>query len=409
MFPRAIESTIREIDGTRFGFLLLGPRQVGKSTLIGKAVDDKNIKQKLVFRLNETRTYFELQKNPSAIFDTVLAALENGPVLLFIDEVQRIPELLNDCQSLIDNYGDNITIYLTGSSARKLKGFGVNLLPGRVVLRYLHPLILPEMTQIQSEIFPIPIQSAKSSSFSPSLEKLLTFGSLPGIVNQSDTLKMEVLRSYTETYLQEEIRAEALSRNIGNFTRLLELVAVESGTIMNVRSLSNDSGIPASTISNYLQILEDTLVLFRLSPYVKNTKKRLMKSPKFIFFDTGVRNACAGFPLDEQVMMKTQAGVLFEQWVFLELRRRMEYMPNQGWSIYYWRTSTGVEVDLVLERNDRLIPIEVKYSTTPQRSDVRHLRSFMKDYTCDKGFLIGRFANIQKLDDGIFAVPWNRI
>ena len=225
----------------------------------------------------------------------------NGTVLLYIDEVQYVPQILNDCQAVLDRHRDKATVLLTGS-----------LRPG--------------------------------SRYSRTLEDLLTFGSLPGLCDLSDGLRREVLSAYTSTYLQEEIRAEALARNLGGFSRVLECAAAESGNVLNVSALSKDVGVPASTVRNYFDLLHDTLIVIRVPAYTRNARKRIAWTPKFVFFDTGVRNSCAGLYLDPKTLLKAQAGSLFEQYITLEIHRRLEYLPGCPWRIAYWRAASGAEV-----------------------------------------------------------------
>ena len=411
IFQRLAQSELDTLRTNRLGLLLLGPRQTGKSTLIQNFLSKETVPN-LTFRLQETKTFEEIAKRPSIIFEATLAKLETGPLHLFIDEVQLVPELLNDCQSLIDQHADRLRVFLTGSSARKLRRSGTNLLPGRVLLKHLHPMTLPEFSKKnESRICPWvthPSPLRPVSPFSYSLEEMMIWGTLPGVMQLEPASRTSLLHSYVSTYLQEEIRQEALTRRLGPFSRFLELAAMESGTAPNLSKLSQEAGIPLATLINYFQILEDTLIILRIPAFGAHGRKRVLTTPRYLFFDLGVRNACAGLSLHEG-LLKIQAGTLFEQAVILDLIRRIDYLHAGEWKYYFWRTTYGAEVDLVINTGEELIPLEIKYSTVPRDADIAHLKTFMKTYGAKRGFLIGRFSRAQKMTDQITAIPWQEV
>lgn len=418
MYHRILRTHLEKRMQSNFGNLLLGPRQTGKSTLLDMLADEYPAPEKLIYRFNETDTYERIVKNPSLIMNTVLASLERGETLLYIDEVQLIPQVLNDCQTLLDRYKERITLLLTGSSARKLRAGGANLLPGRILLHTLHPLTVKELgiaDSDESSLIPHPnidlLNSAEEQNhhFHGSLEDILTFGSLPGICDLENDLKREVLTTYVSVYLQEEIRAEALTRNLGNFARILETAAIGSGTIANLNSISQETGVPLSTVRNYFELLVDTLIVMRIPAYTKNSRKRLIKSEKYVFFDLGVRNAAAGLYLDPPSLLRTQSGSLFEQFVLLELIRRIHYTPGCPWKICHWRTGGGAEVDCVIDKGDAAVPVEIKYTDSPTKQDVRNVVRFMEEYDSPHGFLVCRCREVQRLADGVYAIPWRSI
>jgi predicted AAA+ superfamily ATPase len=291
---RKIEEIIQQTVQRGKSILLLGPRQTGKTTLITHQLQpDINY----TFAKPEVRLRYE---KDLGLLERELSAYKNKSKkspLVFIDEVQKIPIIMDAIQDLIDR--KIAQFILTGSSARKLKhGSEINLLPGRVVALTLDPLNLGELPE------PIPL-----------LEELLIYGSLPGIIEQPSTIRDIELTSYVTTYLEEEIRAEAVVRNVGGFARFLELAASESGNIMNFNKLSQEIGVAGSTIADYYQILEDCLIINRIDPIINSiSHRRLIKSPKYLFFDLGIRRACAG----EGVKLSIRAlGALFEQFVGL--------------------------------------------------------------------------------------------
>lgn len=403
-FPRILEKDFERIQESAFSLFLLGPRQTGKSTLIESYL--KKVRNPLIFRLQESKTFEEIQKNPSVIFQATEALLEKQKnVTLFIDEIQLVPILLGDCQSLIDRYKERLQVFLTGSSARKLRREGVNLLPGRVIRKNLHPLIFPEFLKIK-ESYLFPQMPTWDHDFQFSLQEILIFGNLPGVLTCPKDLKQDLLYSYVSSYLQEEIRAEALARHIGHFAKFLELAAFESGSRPNYSKLSNESGIPVSTIQNYFDILEDTLIIFRVPPFSKPGRKKTLSTPRYYFYDLGIRNAAANLALDPN-LLKIDMGALFENFIVLELIRRIDYLAPKSWKYSYWRTTNDLEVDFIIETPEEIIPIEIKAATVPREKHIKHLKIFMKDYGVKRGYLVGQFSRPQKLTENITAIPWN--
>jgi uncharacterized protein len=293
-------------------------------------------------------------------------------------------------QDLIDR--KIATFVLTGSSARKLKrGHGINLLPGRVIPVRLDPLC-------QLELLP----------YSHSLTTLLLDGSLPEIARQeNNNYREELLDAYVTIYLEEEIRAEALVRELGDFARFFELAASESGKIVNFSKLSQEIGKSHSTIASYYQILEDCLVAERIEPLVASkTRRKLSKTQKYILYDLGVRRISAH---EGRRLPKNHMGHLFEQYVGLELIRFMRlFYPR--FSLKYWRDLSGPEVDWVVEMPEAYIPIEVRWTEVPTINDTKYLQLFLSEYTkAKKGFIICQTPNPMKITETITALPWDKI
>ena len=231
------------------------------------------------YALQNPKLRIELESNPSKIIGQV-KALPPKPYV-FIDEAQKIPEIFDAVQMLIDE--KTASCILTGSSARKIRKSSANLLPGRVKYFHLDPLSWGELGLIkENTIKPLAIKNINKSGWS-SFEESLVYGSLPGIVMLPAKDKEDFLKSYTSIYLEEEIRAEALSRKIGAFSRFLELAANESGTNPNFTKLSNESGVSQPAIKEFYRILEDTLVVERVDPYLKNARKRILSSSRYDF------------------------------------------------------------------------------------------------------------------------------
>ena len=215
------------------------------------------------------------------------------------------------------------------------------------------------------------------------------------------------LESYVMTYLEEEVRAEAIVRNLGSFARFLEYAASESGNIVNLRKLSQEIGVSHTTIGEYYQILEDCLIVERIEPLTKSkTRKKLSKGQKYLFFDLGVRRLSAreGTKLSRETL-----GGLFEQFVGLELLRSSRF-SDEKIRIRYWRDPDGPEVDWVIEKEGTYIPVEVKWTKTPIPKHIKHLKVFLSEYeNAKKGYLICQTPRKVKLDDNIVAFPWQQM
>ena len=366
--------------------LLLGPRQVGKTTLVEQLPTDMSI----TLASPAIRQQYERDIGSfTAAIEALVKRLGASP-LVAVDEIQKVPDLMDAVQDLIDRKVAQFV--LTGSSARKLRRHHQrNWLPGRVIVFHLDPLSMCEYDPNDQD-----------------LETLLLYGALPEVFQEKDlAFKLESLESYVVTYLEEEIRQEAIVRKIGDFARFLELAAAESGHVMNANKLSQDIGVAQTTISSYYQVLEDCLVAERIdSLFAENPgRRRLTKAPKYLLFDLGVRRMAAkeGVHLPAEYM-----GHLFEQFVGLNLlyetRARLPRM-----TLYFWRDHDGREVDWVIKVNGQYIPIEVKWTSTPKFKDLRHLTTFMADYKAKQGYVICRCAQPLQLSENIIALPWQQL
>lgn len=387
-YYRKITPTLKHALDRGKSILLLGARQTGKSTLI-----QQEMKPDLEYSFIQPANRQRYETNPSRLVQDIEGAILQQKLqdpVIAIDEIQKIPLMMDVVQDLIDRKIGRFI--LTGSSARKLKhGSSINLLPGRVVLMHLDPLMLTEMPQ--------PL---------PAIEKLLLFGSLPAIVNQSSDADKNIdLISYAKTYLEEEVRAEALVRNIGSFSRFLHLAASEAGQFINLSRLSQDVGVAHTTIAAFYQVLEDCLIVERIDPLLEGSlRRRLSKAPKYLFFDLGIRRICAeeGTGLPSSIL-----GKLLEQFVGIELIRQSRLKPAPI-NVRYWRDHAGPEVDYVLEYDNKYIPIEVKWTANPSEKDYQHLKIFLKEYeNAKKGFLVCQTPTWMKLTENIIAIPWQDI
>ena len=365
--------------------ILFGPRQTGKTTLVARLSADLSIS--LV--TPEVRQRYERAPEQLAAEIAALPSRRRRlPPLVALDEVQRVPALLDVAQDAIDRKAARFV--LTGSSARKLRrGGNVNLLPGRLVTLRLDPLSLRERSE-------------------PNLRSLLLYGSLPGIrADRTNADRETDLRSYVETYLEEEIRAEALVRNVGTFARFLELAGLESGNIVSFRGISQELGVAHTTVAGFYEILEDCLVAERVDPLSRSrTRKKLTKSSRYLIFDLGVRRLCAN---EGTRPHRDRLGQLFEQFVGLELIRQSRFQIPET-RVRFWRDPDGPEVDWIVERRAELRPIEVKWTDTPAARDARHLETFLGEYReAARGFIVCRTPRPARISDRVMAVPWQEL
>lgn len=357
--------------------LLLGPRQVGKSTL------GRSLHPRLVVNLADEETFLSYAKD-SGRFRREIAAVK-GPGLVMIDEVQRLPAILNTVQAILDE-GKGLRFFLTGSSARKLKRGGANLLPGRVILEHLDPLSIREL----------------GSDFD--LDRALRVGMLPGVY--LDRAEGEdILETYTATYLREEIQAEALSKNLGAYARFLDMAAASSGQWINYSKLSSDAEIPKETIRRFYSILEETLLAVRLPPFrPRRSERRVSQRDRFLLFDVGVRNAILG--LHKGPLSPPESGTLFEQWFILQCLYLLR-ADKRPWSLSSYRTDAGAEVDLVVDAGRKLLAIECKYGANISPAQLGGLRSFEEvAHKPVEKFVAYRGRSRQKFPGGIAAVPY---
>jgi len=402
IYPRLLEENLKSAASLDKVRLLFGARQTGKSSLLQR-LSNKNAQ---IFNLQERRTRLELERDPH-VFTQILEAETREGLYVYVDEIQKVPPLLDEVQYLHDSYPGRFRFLLTGSSSRKLKTSSANLLPGRAHLFHLNPLILLERKGTkESRILPLAMEVFEPGFPAPVLNDMLLFGNLPGVTLEFEESKRRTLEGYVDLYLEEEIRREALVRNVGAFQQFLEMAAVESGNIINLTNISRESGVPVSTLRTYYQILEDTFIGYRIPAFGKGGRKRILTTPRFLFCDNGIRNAAArfGFSVD---LLKTQIGRLLENWVGQELKHRCLYAGRE-FRLNFWRTAHGAEVDFILETPREVIPIEVKASQHPSVSDTTHLRLFLDTYPerANRGFIVCRCESPRRLTENIEAIPW---
>ncbi len=336
------------IAGGKRSLFLFGPRQVGKSTLLSALHPD------LTVNLASPATFRAYLAEPERL-ERELRSARPQIQTVFVDEVQHVPPLLDVVQVLHDEMPGRFRFLLSGSSARKLRRGQANLLPGRVHVHYLHPLLAREL----------------GSDFD--LERVLAHGTLPGIYAETDPeSRARALGGYADTYLREEVQAEALVRDLASYARLLDLIAASSGRILNLLALARDVGIRQETARRYVQVLEDTLVLFRIPAWSGSDRARLIAHPRLYLFDIGVRNALLRRPLDR--CLPDERGLLLEHLVALELHRRTGTIWPEL-AVFHYRTHYGAEVDFLAEVGREIWGIEVKASRQVSQADLRGLET----------------------------------
>jgi predicted AAA+ superfamily ATPase len=387
--------------------LLFGARQTGKTALLRHLLAGERT---YFVDLQATADRRRYEADPAA-FGREVRALPRSVRTVVVDEIQKVPALLDEIQYLYDRAPSRWQFYLTGSSARRLRARSANLLPGRSHTYQLYPVCGWEVARDATphEIAPpMPQAPAKPFPVQP-LERVLRLGSLPGIRAEPAATAHATLAAYVDHYMEEEIRREALVRDIGPFAVFLRLAAGESGQQINLARLSQESGVAAGTLKNYYQVLVDTFVGYWLPAYARRTRKRLLTTPRFYLFDLGVRNAAAELRLDAR-LADVQAGPLLEHWVAQELFARAGYR-GRGYRLSFWRTASGAEVDFVWESPREDIPIEVKWTARPRPSDARHLEAFIEQYPSRtrRGLLVCRCTRPEQLTDRVRAIPWHAL
>ncbi len=380
--------------------LVLGARQTGKSTLLEHCIAEGS--DTLLLNLQDRRLRRRYEEDSGLLVRELEAA--PGIETVFIDEIQKVPGILDDVQFLYDRAPRKRRFFLTGSSARKLKRKSANLLPGRVRTRLVSPVLQAESRE--AELLPLPM-SGGSRFPRRSIENYLVFGSLPGVHHEDAGEWRETLADYVDLYVENEIRQENLVGDMGAFVRFLRLAALESGQCVNFTKLAGAVGVAVNTLRNFYQVLEDTYVGIRIKPFGRS-RKRTLQSPRFLMFDLGVRHVLAELPLND-TLLKLDAGHIFEQWVLTELYYRAACLGPE-YALSTWQTATGAEVDAIIETPEMVIPVEIKWTDRPSPRDARHIETFLDQHSdmADRGYVVCRCPAKQKLTGRVTALPWNR-
>ena len=347
-------------------FFLLGPRQTGKTTLIQHVLPDIRF-----YDLLDSANYLALSRNPGRLAEEIGSSVKR----VVIDEIQRLPSLLNEVQRLIETR--DVKFLLTGSSARKLRRGGINLLGGRARVKYLHPLTYREL----------------GDKFV--LNQAMQRGLLPSIYFSDDP--RADLESYAGLYLQQEIMAEGATRNIPAFSRFLKIAAHSNGGIVNFTNIASDAQVARTTVYEYYEILKDTLILRELPPWKKTVKRKPLASSKYYFFDVGVVSALQGRPF---LPGTPEFGEAFETFIMHELSSWSDYASGELLS--FWRSKSGFEVDFIIGDHTA---IEVKAKENVSSQDIKSLRALREENKL-KHFLCVCMEKRSRDVDGIKILPY---
>jgi len=350
---------------------LWGARQTGKSTLLKQLFPKAPYYDLLI-----SEEFERIYRNPAA-FREELSAFNLSKTPVIIDEIQRIPFLLNDVQWMIVN--KNLSFILSGSSPRKIIRSGGNMLGGRAIRYELYPLVSAEIPDFQ-------------------LLRALNHGLIPKHYTSNDPQKL--LGSYIGNYLKEEIVAEALARKMPSFSRFLEIAAFSNGEMVNYQNIASECGVSAPTIKEYFQILEDTLIARYLPSFQKRPKRRVILAPKFYYFDIAIANHLLK---RGKIAVKSEAfGKAFEHFIYQELWAHSVY-SELNYPLTYWRTASQFEVDFIL--GDGQVAVEVKSTDMAAPYHLKGLRAFAEEYKAKELILVSQDPRPRKVDN-ITILPW---
>lgn len=351
--------SLSRVLGTQRSAFLLGARGVGKTSLVKAWILQRSgVLHVDLLKPSEFSRYI---KDPSQFEADIEAALKrHKQVIVFVDEVQKLPALLDLVHRLIENHKGSLQFILTGSSARKLKRGGANLLAGRAWTLKLHPLTHREGVD--------------------DLNRALRFGTLPAIYLDPEGAEL-TLQAYLDTYVREEILQEGIVRRLDGFMKFLEVAAQMNGEPSNYAGIARQAGVSANTCQDFFSILSDTWITFRLEGWNRSVRKQLLQSPKHYWFDCGVLNAARGELRSELQSSSSRYGNLFETWMIQELFRLNDY-AQADLKFHYWRANSGMEVDVLVSRgsSDPHLAIEIKSHTAPREADLRGLHAFHSEY-----------------------------
>ncbi len=364
------------VENKKMSVLLLGPRQVGKSTLI------QNLKPDLEVNLADQSTFLEFTSNPKALLELIDS--EKNPKSVFVDEVQRVPSILNTIQTIIDKKS-GIQFYLTGSSARKLKRGRANLLPGRIFDYQLGPLIASEF------------------NYKMNTKKVIQYGSLPAAyLAEKESFSKKLLTSYVGLYLKEEIQAEALTRNLEAFSRFLKSSILSMGQFVDYSKISKLAKISRHSCSRYFDVLADTLIGYQVFPFEECIESAdLVKHSKLYFFDPGVYNSLIG----NFIVSEDRIGPLAEQAIYTQIIHSAKSF-DKSVEVSSFRTRGGFEIDFIVNIEGHIFPIEVKSTDNLQDNDVKNLKYFSRYYSKKHVPYLLHLGFQRKKVNGIWCLPW---
>lgn len=363
----------RFFQGPKSSYFFFGPRGTGKTTWL-----KQNCKNELTVDLLEPGLYRRYKARPERLRESV----EGNPdkKIVIIDEIQKVPELLDVVHALMEEKPE-LQFILTGSSARKIKQKGVDLLGGRAIVRSLHPFMASEL----------------KDKFN--LRRSLKTGLIPLIFSAQNP--KDSLDAYITLYLKEEVQMEGLVRNIGNFARFLEAISFSHGSVLNISNVARECEVERKTVQGYIEVLYDLLVAYFLPVFTKKAKRAVIQHPKFFFFDTGVFNTLRpSGPLDRPSEIE---GPALEGLVAQHIRAWIDYSQSSC-RLYYWRTKAGTEIDFIIYGKEDFWAIEVKNTRRIRKDDLRPLKTFHEDYPECKTLFVYR-GDEKLLIDNTLCIP----
>jgi uncharacterized protein len=367
-----MESAPRFFTPPAKSYFIFGPRGTGKSTWVGEHYNDA-----LVVDLLQPEVYRSYKSHPERLRQAIAGS---GAKVIVIDEIQKCPAMLSLIHSLIESNKDLLFI-LTGSSSRKLKKEGVDLLAGRAALTHMHPFMAAE----QGDAF--------------NLQTAISFGMLPLIFGSPDP-ELD-LQAYLALYMKEEVQLEGIIRNVEGFAQFLEVISFSQGSILNYSTIARDCHVSSKTVDNFVSILEDLLLAFKVPVFSKKAKRILVAKPKFYYFDAGVyRSIRPKGPLDNASEI---SGTVLETLVAQHLRAWISYSRQEG-GLYFWRTKSGLEVDFVIYGEIGFYAFEVKSAAHVNNKDLKGLKELRKDYPQINCFLLYMGAETLRIND-IVCMP----
>lgn len=355
---------------------LFGPRQTGKSSFIKNQLMNNDIA--MFWTLLDGRLRLKVLADPSILRQEV-EVRNLRDCIIIIDEIQKCPELLDEVHFLIEER--NIRFLLTGSSARKLRNSGVNLLGGRATQRHFHPFNFAEIGNHPNY----------------NLSYIFEHGLLPSMFLSSDI--EEDLSAYVDTYLTEEIAAEGFSRNIPNFARFLTVASVSNSQLINYTNIASDSQVPVQTVKQWFQVLEDTLLGYQVESFTNTKKRKAITTSKFYFFDIGIARALRNIPAPKE--NTTEFGEYFEHLICMELKSWIDYKHPRS-KLTYWRSNSNMEVDFCV---DEEIAIEVKSSSNVTEKHLKGLKA-LREEGIFKRYVVVCQEEHPRITDGIEILPW---
>ncbi len=356
---------------------LFGPRATGKTSYISH-----ELSQDIVLRwdLLNTRLRRKAETDPGLLYEEVVATGRTGG-LVVIDEIQKVPELLDEVHRLIEEKG--FRFLLTGSSARKLVRSGMNLLGGRAGKCHMFPFVYPEVNELDY-----------------TLEHIFASGLIPAAYLSQDS--DSVLGDYIDTYFYDEIQSEGAVRNLPAFSRFLEVAAISNGDILNFTNIANDVGLSKTSIREWYQILTDTLLGFELQPFTRTKKRKPIETAKYYLFDVGILRALLECP--PPVETQTEFGMFFETFLVNEVRAYLNYSGKERKNnISYWRSTSGFEVDLIIGSD---VAVELKTTKNLIPRDLRGLRAFAEESIAKKHIIVCREERKRLIDGDYMVYPW---